>query len=348
MKLHRYLLSIFALYFLFFAGFFYSPAGGLAVDYTNSSFILRNPAITVSGGRLTTTSFEFYSATGQTAPGKSTNSAFTYQAGFLYFDAAAAAPATPAAAGQTISGGTASPGAKITFSGKAYPGGTVVLLKDAQIAKAVFADNNADFSIELSGLSSGDYIFSIYGKDYAGKSSRLLLFPVKGVSKKDTSINNILIPPTISKNKKEVKKGGTVDIFGQSLPNAEIDISIEGPNGDLAAKIPSDSQGKYKYILNASDLDYGQYKASSEVSFWDKKSRSSSLTFTVSDRDILEEAQVCPPKADFNNDCAVNLVDFSILIYWFDRPGVPEKIDLDGNGIADLVDFSIMAYHWTG
>src|SRR5438874_1829979 len=57
-----------------------------AEDYTGSNFILRNPVITVSGGRSETPTFELYSSTGQIAPGESTSSKFTYQAGFLYFD----------------------------------------------------------------------------------------------------------------------------------------------------------------------------------------------------------------------------------------------------------------------
>src|SRR3989442_1693154 len=57
-----------------------------AEDYTSSNFIVRNPVVTISGGRSETPTFELYSSTGQTAPGESTSSSFKYQAGFLYFD----------------------------------------------------------------------------------------------------------------------------------------------------------------------------------------------------------------------------------------------------------------------
>ncbi|HZX50169.1 MAG TPA: hypothetical protein VFE94_03430 [Candidatus Paceibacterota bacterium] len=52
--------------------------------------------------------------------------------------------------------------------------------------------------------------------------------------------------------------------------------------------------------------------------------------------------------ADPNNDSHVDLVDFSILLFWFERSAVPTHIDCNGDGKADLVDFSIMAYYWTG
>ena len=56
----------------------------------------------------------------------------------------------------------------------------------------------------------------------------------------------------------------------------------------------------------------------------------------------------CPLIGDFNSDCLVDLVDFSILIHWFNRPNPPAHIDLSEDGKVDLVDFSIMAYYWTG
>jgi hypothetical protein len=44
----------------------------------------------------------------------------------------------------------------------------------------------------------------------------------------------------------------------------------------------------------------------------------------------------------------VNLVDFSILAYWYLKPNPDPKVDLNSDGIVDLVDFSILAYYWTG
>ena len=52
--------------------------------------------------------------------------------------------------------------------------------------------------------------------------------------------------------------------------------------------------------------------------------------------------------SDFNGDGKVELIDFSILIFWFERADVPAAMDCNADGKADLVDFSIMAYYWTG
>ena len=53
-------------------------------------------------------------------------------------------------------------------------------------------------------------------------------------------------------------------------------------------------------------------------------------------------------KVDFNDDSRVNLIDFSILIHWFDQPGHPAKVDVNNDNKVNLSDFSVMMYYWTG
>lgn len=60
----------------------------------------------------------------------------------------------------------------------------------------------------------------------------------------------------------------------------------------------------------------------------------------------LEEE--CPRViADINCDGKVNLVDFSIMYYWFEKAPVPRRVDLNRDGRVNIFDFSIMAYYWT-
>lgn len=51
--------------------------------------------------------------------------------------------------------------------------------------------------------------------------------------------------------------------------------------------------------------------------------------------------------ADVNGDGAVDLLDFSILAYWYGRPHPPQEIDLNHDGKISLIDFSVLAYYWT-
>lgn len=421
--------------FILSALFILSASFAQAEDLTSTNFILRDPVITVSGGRSTATSFEFFSSSGQTAPGESTSTNFIYRAGFLYFPTAnspvisatagngqislswtasvgtlanitnyqlgtatvsggpytfeslgnvlsftktsltngtvyyfkikadagtltlaqsAEASATPAVSTSVPNvggGGSVAPAASVKFSGIAYPKSTVILLKDAQIAATTVADDNANFQITLAGLSSGNYIFMIYAKDNQGRSSPLLIFPESINSGAITKVEGIFIPPTIAADKEEVKKGNNIAIFGQSAPDAEISIIINSnTNKQFFAKTKANKAGNYLYNFNTNILEMGQYAVKSQASLNGMASSSSkSVSFLIGKEDILAKpTEGCPVKADLNNDCNVNLVDISILIYWFDSPTVPPSIDLNGDAKADLTDLSILAYYWTG
>ena len=231
-----------------------------ATDYTSTNFILRDPVITVEGGKATSTSFELLSSTGQTIIGENTSSNFIHRAGFLYFPAPVA-EVTPTPSPVPSGGGTTGiiqlP--QVNFSGRADPGDTIFLLTDAQLTTTTHADLSGRFFIRLVGLSPGTYIFGLYAENNQGKRSAFLTFPV--------------------------------EVFPTS-------------------------------IINITDIFFGP----------------------VIPRDIAE----APCTVDYNGDGRVDLVDFSVLIFWFEKTNIPLDIDCNGDGKADIVDFSIMAYYWTG
>lgn len=230
-----------------------------ATDYTNTNFIVRDPVITIEGGRSSTANFQYISSSGQTDTGENTNTNFIHRAGFLYFADPSPAPSpSPSPAGGGL-GTASSPGqiTRVIFEGSAGAGSTVVLLKDAQAATKTLVNASGNFLIQIFGLSPGNYIFGLYEETQEGRRSMLRIFPIHIVS------------------------GATVSRKG-----------------------------------------------------------------IVFEFRVTEEP--CPSRGDLNNDCRVDLVDFSILIYWVDRPNPPAHIDLDGSGVVDLVDFSILAYYWTG
>ncbi|MCH7828250.1 hypothetical protein IH982_00030 [Patescibacteria group bacterium] len=314
-----------------------------AVDFSSTNFILRDPVITVEGGRSTSASFEFLSSTGQPIIGESTSAGFIHRAGFLYFEEVSVALPPPLA--------TLSPqGPSVVFFGKAYPDSEVILLKDGQIAGTAQADGAANFSLSTGALSTGDYLFSLYGRDYTGRSSRLISFSVSVVFNTTTTIRSVIVPPTIAVDKRQVAKGEFIDLFGQSVPAADIVILVKTPTGEFSVQTVSGQQGRYRYSLDTSSLEFGDYSAVAEASLQGSFSgiASAAVNFTVAAETILKEPIVCPFGGDLNGDCLVNLIDFSILIFWFDRPNVPSRVDLNGDGKADLVDFSIMAFYWTG
>ena len=245
------------------------------------------------------------------------------------------------------------PTAGAVFSGRAYPKTTVTLLKDAQIAATTIAGADAMFSVTLSGLSSGNYIFSVYSEDNKGVRSSLMTFPISITSGATTNVGGIFIAPTISVDKSEVKRGDTITIFGQSVPQADIIIAVNSEE-EFFSRTISDKNGVYLYNFDTSILDYGSHSAKSKSSIGNQLvSGFSYLTnFKVGTKNVLAPLSTqAIQKGDSNNDKKVNLIDFSILAYWFNRPLTPAAIalvDLNGDKKVNLVDFSIMAFYWTG
>ncbi len=241
------------------------------------------------------------------------------------------------------------PGTKVIFSGLAYPNAKITLLKDAQLAATTIANANASFQITVSGLSGGTYIFSIYGEDNKGVRSPLLNFPIDTTINAVSTVNGVLIPPTISVDKSEVKKGDDIIIFGQSVPRAEVTIAVSSEK-EFFVKTFSGNDGNYFYNFDTTPLSLGQHFAKSKFDFNGQISAFGKLVdFLVGTKNIeAEPTPTCPIGADLNKDCRVNLIDVSILIYWFDKSNPPAKVDFDGSGKTDLVDLSIMAYYWTG
>ena len=177
---------------------------------------------------------------------------------------ASACTSAPSGGGGGGGGGYIGPVTSVIFNGRAYPKSPVTLLKDAQIAATTVADANANFSLTISGLTSGNYIFAVYSKDSKGNRSSLLTFPVGVTSGATTNVSGIFIAPTIAVNKSHVKQGDNIAIFGQSVPNSEVTISVNSDK-EFFNKVKTDAGGAYLYNFDTSPLDIGQHFAKSKA-----------------------------------------------------------------------------------
>jgi len=245
-------------------------------------------------------------------------------------------------------GSIVSSGSTVNFSGRAYPTRTITLLKDAQVVGSTIAGLDARFSMSISGISAGNYIFSLYSEDKDGNRSSLLTFPVGLTGSSVTDVVGIFLAPTIATDKEQVKQGDNIAIFGQSQPQANITITVNSSH-EIYAQTQSDGNGVYLYTLDSQQLEMGDHSAKSKSALNTEISAFSSATmFTVGDENILAKKKTLAPKGDMNGDNKVNLVDFSIVAYWYRRANSPAKNDINGDGRVDLKDLSIMAFNWTG
>lgn len=210
------------------------------------------------------------------------------------------------------------------------------------------------FQISLNNLSSGNYIFSVYGEDKDGRRSSLQSFPVSVTSGATTNVSGIFVAPTIGTDKSEVRRGDNIAIFGQSAPQSNITIVVNSEE-EFYASAKSDNDGVYLANFDTSPLEYGSHSTKSKSAVSNEISAfGAAAAFIVGDKNVSAQAPTrCPAKADLNSDCRVNLVDFSIAAYWYKRSLTSafittERVKLNGDGVITLTDFSIMAYYWTG
>ncbi|MEK7195105.1 MAG: dockerin type I repeat-containing protein, partial [Patescibacteria group bacterium] len=238
-----------------------------------------------------------------------------------------------------------------TFSGRVYPRSLVTFLKDAQLVTTTTAGADGAFYTSASNLSAGTYIFSVYSEDKEGRRSNLVTFPTSISAGITTNITGIFIAPTIATDKSEVRRGDDIVIFGQSAPQADIVIAVNSDE-EFFAKTVSDKDGIYLHNFDTALLEYGSHSAKSKAAIGNQLISGYGLTanFRVGIQNIFAEIKkrVCSIRGDVNLDCRVNLVDFSITAYWYNRPSPPRTADINGDGKVNLVDFSIMAFNWTG
>jgi hypothetical protein len=162
-----------------------------------------------------------------------------------------------------------------------------------------------------------------------------------------TNVSGVLIPPTLSVNTATINPGDTIIFSGQTIPNAKVEVHIDnsapvltttsGPNGiwtlsyqttGLSAK---EHTARARFILGSGTL-------TTESSF--------STTLQL----FVGVAGRASTPSDLNRDGTINLIDFSILIFWWQTSGGDSnpKADINGNGNVGLEDFSILLFNWTG
>lgn len=248
-------------------------------------------------------------------------------------------------------GGGVSVSTGVTISGRAYPLSQVIILKDGQRAASTISGPDAIFSVSLTDLSAGSYNFSVFTEDKNGTKSAPFVFPIFLTSGAITNVSGIFIAPTIGVDKSVVKRGDTINVFGQTVPQGDVTIGIHSDE-EIFLKTRSDASGVYSQDFDTSVLANGAHSARSKATFGKTISPfSTEVNFSVGTTNVAaNNGKKCPQKGDLNNDCRVNLVDFSIMAFWYKRTLVESgmRADLNGDKKVDLIDFSIMAYYWTG
>lgn len=236
----------------------------------------------------------------------------------------------------------------VFFSGIAYPSASVFLLKNGQETQKTTATDSALFSLNITDLTPGSYTFSVVAEDPDGYRSTLRTFPLRVLENVTTNISDILIAPTIRVNTSSLMLGDPLVVSGYGAPTASVLLSLKSLVSSLFS-VPTLGNGSYTKTFDTTGFSLGKYTLSGHTVFLDERQSSESAltSFVVSDT-ALPLSEETYTASDINYDMRVNLVDFSILAYWYKKDAPPLKVDLNGDGRVTITDFSILAYAWTG
>jgi len=211
------------------------------------------------------------------------------------------------------------------------------------VAATFLAESSGLFEKELTGISGGVYIFGIWAEDTEGRKSVTLSFTVSILEGVMTTISGIFISPTIELSPTQVERGDKVDIFGQSFPESKVNVFVSSQ--ETVKETLADKKGKWAYKVDTAPIEEGEHKARAKALYGDGEQSPFSQTLSFL---VLKKGALMCKGADLNFDGKVNIIDFSILLYFWGqtKPSNP-CADINFDGIVNIFDFSIMMYYWT-
>jgi len=264
--------------------------------------------------------------------------------------------------GKTSTGGGGVSPPSVRFEGKAYPGALVIMYRDGIVTATALAGADALFSKDLNGLPTGTHTFSFEAEDTEGRTSSTIEITLSLANDTKTTISNILLPPTIDIFPQiEEDKDGRV--FGHMFPGSNVSVFIDTLLRDL---VIANGVGEWEYIFDPSLLGLGTHttKASaispggavSDFSFTKVFEIVKEIIFLPPGVPSIPEIPLVPfpptppeiiacPHGDLNGDGRVNLIDFSIMLFWWERAAACP--DQNQDGTVDIIDVSILLFWWT-
>ncbi len=186
-------------------------------------------------------------------------------------------------------GGSPSGSSGVVLSGRAYPGTKVTLLRDTTVVASVVAGPDAVFEISLSNITKGIYNFNLLTEDIYGIKSEPFAFPVTLTNGVTAKVSGVFLAPTIIADKIEVKKGDVIKLFGQSVPQKEVTITVNSETPHFF-KTMTDASGIYLQNVDSSILEFGDHEAVARAALEGEISGdSTTYEFKVGAKNVMSE-----------------------------------------------------------
>ncbi len=235
---------------------------------------------------------------------------------------------------------------QVNVVGQTFPRALVNILLDAESVGSARADNSGRFEFSTN-ASPGTVSMGFWNTDSFSVRSITFNTTFDVTQGAITNVAGILVPPTVSAVDATINPGETLVLRGQAIPNATIEVQIGSPTRMQTTR--ADGNGSWTLSYNTGSLRAGTYAIKARSSSGTGNVTSQSSYSTVLQLFLGVEGESGSP-SDLNTDGSINLIDFSILIFWWQTNGGDSDppADINGNGRVSIEDFSILLFNWTG
>lgn len=235
---------------------------------------------------------------------------------------------------------------QISISGLAYPSQTVNILLDTRLVGSVRTSNLGRFEFTTP-ASPGTASLGFWALDNSNTRSITLNTTFDVTQGAVTNINGIILPPTIRVTNPNVNPGDQVLVSGQAIPNATVQLVVN--SNELTLSTTSNSTGNWSVVLDTNRLRVAEHTLRARSVSGNPPLTTQSNFSTALQLFVGVDGR--PTTAsDLNRDGRVNLIDFSIMIFWWGTNGgnSDPSADINSNGRVGIEDFSILLFNWTG
>ncbi len=238
---------------------------------------------------------------------------------------------------------------QVTITGFTAPRSAVTFLVDGKIAKTATAGSNGEYTVVLDLIARGAYTFGVYSTDAARVKTSTFSTSFTVTGARASNLSNIMIPPSILVSPDPATPGSPITISGYTLPNATVTIENEKEGSASSRRVltgTSNGNGAWSISVDSNGFTNGTYKVRAKaVQASGQQTNFSNYTLYG-----VGEAASRGLNTDLNRDGKVNLVDFSILLFWWGTAGGDSNppADINGDTRVNLTDFSILLFNWTG
>jgi cysteine-rich repeat protein len=238
----------------------------------------------------------------------------------------------------------------VSITGRAYPNATVNILEDGDTIGSVRANAQGDFQFS-NDARPGATTYGFWANDSSGIRSTTFNTTFDVTQGAVTTVAGIYLAPTLRLGATTIETGGTLVVSGQTVPNARVLIHVD--NNKIIETATADSAGRWTFSLAASRAGQGSHTIKVKFELTEGVSGTVKRESTFSALQSFGVGTGPKPvagSADLSRDGKVNLIDFSILIFWWGTNGGNSNppADINQNAKVGLEDFSILLFNWTG